>query len=716
MTTKKKKPSPSSPNHSPTSQHPAKKVKFKDAKDNEKGKSERFLVWRKHGLGYAVTVVILACTFGFLNSWHVSRMFENERFFSHLSALERELSFRTEMGLYYSYYKTMVEAPTFLDGLHAVMNCNVTEYPDTVNTLKRFNLYPEVILAGKFRIFEWLASKFEYQTKTCYTVNRGYGLPPVQSCEGLGELSFFYVYSIFFLTGLMMACFFILCFYLSGSILGGVLGTLCYFFNHGEATRVMWTPPLRESFSYPYLVAQLLVVTFTLRSVKVTWRHITLVSMTTALFMIPWQFAQFALLTQTCALFVVYIMHFITADKFCKILYGLLVAHLLNFAVQFGNSMLLSSFFMSAVISALVVAKAESQIHKLPYQLLIWATQGLGFAAGTLGIKVAVAKVLSIADDSKFTSYRDFHTLLYTCAPEFDFLDQEAPVKLTKTLLLPSAIVAASAVIAKVGASEWEYWVRGKKSQVKSDSADEHDEGAQGQEANPRPHAEYVYHVLQAMAFVLMAVIIMRLKLFGTPALCVLASLVASRQFFSFLGDRRRHQAIVIALIAVMSVQGFSNLKTQFNTTGEYNNPEMEELVEFITTRTQKDAVFAGAMPTMATVKLSTGRAVVNHPHYEDVGIRERTHKVYQIFSRKPPHVVWNTLDSMGVTHVIIDAQWCMGRPKPGCGMSDMWDLEDEKNRHRSMCCSQLEVDSKPFVKVFKNKKYSIYKLHRERS
>lgn len=47
-------------------------------------------------------------------------------------------------GLYFSYYKTMTESPTFLAGLHKVMNDNITEYPLTINTLKRFNLYPEV--------------------------------------------------------------------------------------------------------------------------------------------------------------------------------------------------------------------------------------------------------------------------------------------------------------------------------------------------------------------------------------------------------------------------------------------------------------------------------------------------------------------------------------------------------------------------------------------
>lgn len=89
-----------------------------------------------------------------------------------------------------------------------------------------------------------------------------------------------------------------------------------------------------------------------------------------------------------------------------------------------------------------------------------------------------------------------------------------------------------------------------------------------------------------------------------------------------FLKNRFLHWALVVALLSGMSVAGWRNIMDQRSLIGEYSNPPMEELINWIQAETPREAAFAGPMPLMASILLSTQRPVVNHPHYESVQLR----------------------------------------------------------------------------------------------
>uniref|UniRef100_A0A452RE64 Dpy-19 like 2 n=1 Tax=Ursus americanus TaxID=9643 RepID=A0A452RE64_URSAM len=584
----------------------------------------------------------IAAFVGVLHWIHLVTLFENDRHFSHLSSLEREMTFRTEMGLYYSYFKTIIEAPSFLEGLWMIMNDRLTEYPLVINTVKRFHLYPEVIIAFWYRTFVGIMNLFGLEAKTCWNVTRVEPLNEVQSCEGLGDPACFYVAVIFILNGVMMGLFFIYGAYLSGTQLGGLITVLCYFFNHGEATRVMWTPPLRESFSYPFLVLQMCILTLILRTSNNNRRHFIALCLSNVAFMLPWQFAQFILFTQIASLFPMYVVGYIEPNKFQKIIY-------MNMLIQ-----------------------------------------GCAWLCGTIILKFLTSKILGVSDHIRLSDliaarilrYTDFDTLIYTCAPEFDFMEKATPLRYTKTLLLPVVMMITYFIFKKN--------VFYSRKQLLE-------------------HGELIFHTLQLLAFTVLAILIMRLKLFLTPHMCVMASLICSRRLFGWLFCRVRFENVIFGILTVMSIQGCANLHNQWNIIGEFNNLPQEELIQWIKYNTRPDAVFAGAMPTMASVKLSTLHPIVNHPHYEDADLRARTKIVYSTYSRKSAKEVRDKLLELHVNYYVLEEAWCVVRTN----MLEIWDVEDPSNTANPPLCSVLLKDGRPyFTTVFQNSMYRVLKVN----
>ena len=63
------------------------------------------------------------------------------------------------------------------------------------------------------------------------------------------------------------------------------------------------------------------------------------------------------------------------------------------------------------------------------------------------------------------------------------------------------------------------------------------------------------YNILQISAYAVMAVLIIRLKLFFTPHMCIISSLLASKKYVTCFKSREIHLAVLIGLVAYMSLK-----------------------------------------------------------------------------------------------------------------------------------------------------------------
>ena len=202
-----------------------------------------------------------------------------------LQEVEREISFRTEQGLYYSYFKHLVKAPTLSQGIAELRQDNLTEHTNTINIWKRFNIYQELFLAFLHRYF------FHFM-----------------------EPILFYVEFVFNLQGFHAAMLFLISWSLSGTWVSGVLTMALLLVHRNEITRVPFTVPLREHFSLPFFYAMVVSIArhFKLCHHRMKnppfWNSYQLslvqVYLMTFLQLVTWQFAPFALLLHSIVCFV----------------------------------------------------------------------------------------------------------------------------------------------------------------------------------------------------------------------------------------------------------------------------------------------------------------------------------------------------------------------------------------------------------------------------
>ncbi|CAJ0578505.1 unnamed protein product, partial [Mesorhabditis spiculigera] len=654
---------------------------------------------------------ISALFFSVCNSLYLHKLFENDRHFSHLADFEREMSYRTEMGLYFSYYKTLINAPTFLTGLREITEDSVTEYGHTINTLKRFNLYPEVTLGFLYRQFHGIAKVMNWKTETCWQIGRGEGWSPVQSCAGLGNSHYFYIAGAFAIAGTVAGSLFLLGTLLSDSILGGLLSVGFFAFNHGESTRVQWTPPLRESFSYPLIIFLIVIVTYVLRTQRSGRFWVLVISAIAVPAMLSWQFAQFSFFTQICAIFATYALDYAPISTVKTLLYGHLVSFAVSFVFLFGNEMLLTSLYFSSLLSFSIILLIDSPMQKVTFRPVYVLVEIAIFLLGTIFIKEGVSRLLNVEDDahifeilkSKFTDFASFHTRLYTCAAEFDFMPKDTIYLLTYSLLLPAGLMMPLDQILKIFISERILWREVENRDKKS--------------------PELFFNTIQLLSSGCMALLIMRLKLFFTPHLAATAAMLLNEKLVSQV-TRRSYGffirfAVLGGILSAAAYKGIPAIQRQLSIIGEYSNPDQELLFNWINEQTAKDAVFGGTMPVMANVKLSTMRPITNHPHYEDVGIRERTLKVYSMFSKKPIAEVHAMLKGMGMNYFIFQTMNCAPHhARAECSYRSMWDLHDPTNRNRPSLCDTWEkaigaqpANIEPFKLVYHQHGYIVFQI-----
>ncbi|XP_051236589.1 probable C-mannosyltransferase DPY19L3 isoform X3 [Dicentrarchus labrax] len=517
--------------------------------------------------------LLLAGLLALTQAWCVNAIHENLLWFSQLTEVEREISFRTECGLYYSYFKQMLQAPSIQEGLSDLIHDNLTESKRTINLLQRMNIYQEVFLSVLYRLL------------------------PIQSYL---EPVYFYIYTVFSLQAVYVIALYLTAWLLSGSWLAGVLTGIWYILNRVDTTRVEFTISLRENWSLPFLALQVTAITCYLRPQLTVLQQkvmVWLMYVTTFCFCLTWQFNQFILLVQALIIYTLDCVDFLTTTQVTT-LYLVQVSGLLSvWLLQFCNSMILGSLVLSFIVAALFIRHCQSGLKT--GNLLVRLGKLLLHSAMvlllTFTINYLAKKALQLRSDehifkfikSKFAlgPTRDFDASLYLCEEAFGLLPLDTLERLAGTLLLYPYILTLPLLSGTLAVAALQN-VRPKGS-----SAEERKGAGEVRVVAFRP--DVAYNLLHTLFFGLLAFSTMRMKYIWTGHMCAVAAYgVCGTELWTLLLNALRcntkvllrlvRYAVPLVMIGCLYYKFWPKLMEELSELREFYDPDTVELMTWI--------------------------------------------------------------------------------------------------------------------------------------
>ncbi|EUD72428.1 hypothetical protein YYG_02329 [Plasmodium vinckei petteri] len=648
---------------------------------------------------------------------------------------EQKVSLYSEESFYFSFYDDLVKSENYLEGINLIINDDRSEYPNRINALQRFNIYPEIILGTIWRLL-----KLETLFATPYN---------------------FYVYAALLSQAASVSTLFFLSVYLGNSYSSGIIFIMLFFscFREKFIMRLAGFS-LRENFASVYMWGIILQIYIILREKKISALNYVPLLLCGFFFLITWQFSVFILLTNIVSLFIVYLLGYEIKKEFENILIVFGLSYILSLVVTLFPRYMLYTYFPYVLISILVtiiysdiinpekdIALNDEKLKPIKNKESDKKDKSLinenkisnfnilkkikfmlknGFISVFIFLFLRILIINKTKDDSHVLSLlkvrlnignHNFDTMIYSGGGEFKPFSKNMLNMIKETALFDYSIIFV--IIYSFYIIIYLKSIYRKKDTIKF---------------NEFITSNFVFLLIQTIFFIFLMLIIARLRVLALPLLCVISSLVGSPTFlnniifiiaspsFPLVRKLRKATKIIIHIICIYEwiypfIKYFPKYEYINIIRNEPSNLQNNlDLINWMKINIKEGEPILADIPTSSFLRSTTNFKMILHPQYEDVGLRKRVQDYYMLASCIPfVDAKKYYYEKYKIRYIVSNIYRCASIN----GGTSAFTLADQIDSNYSRCtnkknirfCQKVIYDDTNYKTLYRNGKYSIIKF-----